>query len=227
MRHSLELTEGLPLSSGTAVPCQFPPESNVFLTLQPSPHPLSSAPPSPLPAKCHSPPVCGSQPLWFHFHAPLPPFPEIRPHARNLSSIATPLLSVGEIAYSFRWKKVPASQSDGCQLSPIFHISSKHSKLEALSHTPVFDNLVSDTGLPVLCCRLWQKSRRKQKKEMTLPPEWNQPRPNHVLCFVRPLRAGTVPGGHRSVRTLPGFLLKQVWHADVLHRSQDESPGFG
>ena len=49
---------------------------------------------------------------------------------------------------------------------------------------------------------------------MTLPPEWNQPRPNHVLCFVRPLRAGTVPGGHRSVRTLPGFLLKQVWHAD-------------
>ena len=62
---------------------------------------------------------------------------------------------------------------------------------------------------------------------MTLPPEWNQPRPNHVLCFVRPLRAGTVPGEHQSVRTLPGFLLKQVWHADVLHRSQDESPGFG
>ena len=225
--HSLELPEGLPLSSGTAVPCQFPPESNVFLTLLHSPHPPPSAPPSPLPAKCHSPPVCGSQPLWFHFHAPLPAFPEIRPHARNLSSIATPLLSVGEIEYSFRWKKVPASQSGGCQLSPILHISSKHSKLEALSHTPVFDNLVSGTGLPVLYCRLWQKSRRKQKKEMTLPPEWNQPQPNHAICFVHPLRAGIVPGGHRSVCTLPGFLLRQVWHADALHRSQDESPDFG
>ena len=109
----------------------------VFLTLQPSPHPLSSAPPSPLPAKCHSPSVCGSQPLWFHFTAPLPPSWEIRPHPESfVNSHSAFVCQKWRLFISV--EKVPASQSGWLPVIPNFSHFFKTFELEALSRMHPF-----------------------------------------------------------------------------------------